>query len=245
MLFSTIASTIVLFITAAAQSALSYSRVASYEQESMDGHYIVVMKNGHGVNAQLMAQHRMWVEGEITLLQSDYSAFHGQFMIGEVGSSNGGGGGGGIGGYYGKFHDSLVERLAKHELVDYITPSQRYRLKYSIPDTNDDDDVNKKTNHTKVQNDAPWGLSRLSAEKLPSNGKSYSRYEYPESAGKNVNVYVIDTGIKINHEEFEGRASWGKTFVDEGDFDADGHGTHCAGTIAGKTFGVAKKANGK
>lgn len=57
-------------------------------------------------------------------------------------------------------------------------------------------------------------------------------------------MYVVDTGINIGHVEFEGRASWGKT-IPQNDIDEDGngHGTHCAGTIASRKYGVAKKAN--
>jgi cerevisin len=59
-----------------------------------------------------------------------------------------------------------------------------------------------------------------------------------------VDVYVIDTGINIKHVEFEGRAFWGKTIPPgEPDVDDNGHGTHCAGTIASKKWGVAKRAN--
>ena len=36
---------------------------------------------------------------------------------------------------------------------------------------------------------------------------------------------------------------WGANFVGDGvDADGHGHGTHCAGTVAGATFGLAKKA---
>jgi len=61
--------------------------------------------------------------------------------------------------------------------------------------------------------------------------------------GEGVTAYVIDTGINIKHVEFEGRARWGKTIPqNDVDEDGNGHGTHCAGTIASAKYGVAKKA---
>lgn len=64
------------------------------------------------------------------------------------------------------------------------------------------------------------------------------------SGGSGVTVYVIDTGIRITHKDFGGRASYGWDFVDNDATaqDGNGHGTHVAGTIAGTTYGVAKKA---
>jgi cerevisin len=69
-------------------------------------------------------------------------------------------------------------------------------------------------------------------------------YYYDSSAGEGVDVYVIDTGVNIDHVEFQGRARWGKTMPEnDRDEDNNGHGTHCAGTIASRKYGVAKKAN--
>ncbi|KAF5230098.1 hypothetical protein FANTH_13980 [Fusarium anthophilum] len=54
-------------------------------------------------------------------------------------------------------------------------------------------------------------------------------------------VYVLDSGIDISHAEFSGRALYGENFLPGSpDCDDDGHGTHMAGIIGGKTYGVAK-----
>lgn len=61
------------------------------------------------------------------------------------------------------------------------------------------------------------------------------------SDGGGTCVYIIDTGIKIDHPEFEGRASWAANYADDEDIDGAGHGTFVAGIVGSKSFGVAKK----
>jgi subtilisin family serine protease len=100
---------------------------------------------------------------------------------------------------------------------------------------------NKKFHIDATQDNPPsWGLDRIDQEDTTGDKK----YTYPDSAGEGVTAYVIDTGVRTTHKDFEGRASSGFDAVDGDDdaTDGNGHGTHVAGTIAGKAHGVAKKA---
>ena len=71
---------------------------------------------------------------------------------------------------------------------------------------------------------------------------TFNKYIYDNQGGEGVDAYVIDTGINVQHVEFEGRASWGVAIADNKYEDGVGHGTHCAGTIGSRTYGIAKKA---
>ncbi|KAG8736838.1 subtilisin-like serine protease [Ceratobasidium sp. 414] len=94
-----------------------------------------------------------------------------------------------------------------------------------------------------TQTDAPWGISRVSRKNRLPVGSTVNNVNYifnRKSSGAGVDVYVIDTGVNTAHVDFGGRARWGATFGGYKNADGHGHGTHIAGTIGGKRYGVAK-----
>jgi subtilisin family serine protease len=83
-----------------------------------------------------------------------------------------------------------------------------------------------------------WGLDRIDQADLPLDAS----YTYPDSAGAGVTAYIIDTGVRVTHREFAGRARVGFDAFGEDGLDGNGHGTHVAATVAGTSYGVAKAA---
>ncbi|WVR04631.1 hypothetical protein IAU60_001642 [Kwoniella sp. DSM 27419] len=153
-------------------------------------------------------------------------------------------------GYAGKFSANTLHAIRSSPDVDYVERDQIMRTQ-EIPQGVDDwagsgEDfpiTEFASSDMSTERGAPWGLARISHREHLSFG-TFTQYVYNAHGGEGVTAYVIDTGINVDHVEFEGRAKWGKTMPkNDVDKDGNGHGTHCAGTIASNKYGVAKKAN--
>lgn len=167
----------------------------------------------------------------------------------------------------------VMERIRSNSLIAEMAPNTQFnafddellndrKIKYMHTDESEDDrdeqhrgeDENEDSyypDEVKIQREAPRHLSRLSRRsQLPYDfdiedeySDRYNYYYNKLERGGDVNAYIIDTGIYKEHVDFQGRAVFGEDLTGEGPGDGNGHGTHVAGIVGSKTFGVAKKVN--
>ncbi|MEV3935390.1 S8 family serine peptidase [Glycomyces sp. NPDC049804] len=126
-----------------------------------------------------------------------------------------------VDGYVAEMSEAEAVELAADDAVAYV-------------------EQNQMAHASEVQADPPsWGLDRVDQDALPLD----QQYEYTQT-GTGVEAFILDTGVNLEHQEFEGRIGEGYDFIDDDADPADchGHGTHVAGTVAGATYGVAKDA---
>ncbi|KAE8352159.1 serine proteinase [Aspergillus coremiiformis] len=202
--------------------------LSSSNAKEVPDSYIVVFKKH--VTSETAAAHHSWVQdihdsmtGRTDLKKRSLFGFGEELYLGLKNTFDIAGS---LAGYSGHFHEDVIEQVRRHPDVEYI---ERDSEVHTMGET--------------LEKNAPWGLARISHRDSLSFG-SFNKYLYASEGGEGVDAYTIDTGINVDHADFEDRAHWGKTIpTNDEDADGNGHGTHCSGTIAGKKYGVAKKAN--
>lgn len=188
------------------------------ENQAIPGQYIIQLTPGSTFES--VAAHQLRVR---RLARRGETSFGHTFSIGE------------FNGYTGVFDDTAIAAIA--ELPEVVSVEPDYFI--NVPETGN----GMERRDLITQSDAAWHLGDLS-----HNAAGSTEYVYDDIAGQGMTAYVVDTGMRLSHEEFEGRAIFGfsaplnSTVQNGTNSDTDGHGTHVGGTIAGKTYGVAKKA---
>lgn len=133
---------------------------------------------------------------------------------------------GNFSGFIGDFSEQNLARLKRCPLILDVTPDQMIHA-YGLV----------------TQERAPRHLARISRAQRMWPGIKYPYIFDCEHDGRGVNAYVVDSGVELNHPEFEGRAVFGKDLIGDGSGDVNGHGTHVAGLIGSRTYGLSKGVN--
>lgn len=128
---------------------------------------------------------------------------------------------------YIKGRAELIEKIARRSDVESI------RLNHTIV-SDKEEIVKRKSSLSEATSYVPWNLESIQADRVTKTGKD-------------IVVGIIDSGVNANHPELQDALLPGgfKDFVEPSNTDPKdetGHGTHVAGTILGRTIGIAKDA---
>lgn len=138
----------------------------------------------------------------------------------------------------------------------YITSNENY-FKYKSTlerfyDIEEDSRVYLNTSFTfKLGSDVKsengvWHLSRVIQREHVNKNVNFPYSNSGQCHTNNdyiIDTYIVDTGIDVNHPQFENRAVWTANFADNIDRDCNNHGTHVAGLVGSKDYGVCVDAN--
>jgi hypothetical protein len=125
---------------------------------------------------------------------------------------------------YASFGDFVIYKWNSNADSQLFDLEQDKKFSVSIEDLH----FQKSSNHFST----PWHLDRISRGYIDCH----------TNTSVDIHTYVLDTGIDIHHSQFENRAKWDGNFVDDNNSDCNNHGTHCAGLIGSRSYGVCKDA---
>jgi hypothetical protein len=103
-------------------------------------------------------------------------------------------------GYHGQFPDWLIEIMKEIPQIQMVENDMRVAI------------LQQRLYQPSIQVNPPWGLDRISHREVGFEG----RYTFDPKGGEGVDVYVVDTGVRIDHNDLNGRSFFGASFSDDG-----------------------------
>ncbi|PHH67365.1 hypothetical protein CDD81_133 [Ophiocordyceps australis] len=199
------------------QAGNDMSSLAGAESGSViPGKYIVTLKPG--LETRDLDNHLSWVDGvhKRGMSAMQYKGIETKF----TGKTK-------FQAYTGHFDKSTVDEIRNNPDVEQVEEDKVWNLAFI---------TEKRDSAVTTQSNSTYGLAAISHRK-----KGATNYIYSPESGAGTYAYIIDSGIRASHNDFEGRAKAVYSAFDDEKVDTIGHGTHVAGTIGGKRYGVAKK----
>lgn len=204
------------FVTYILVSGLSLAMASAGNPEDSDN-YIVLFHDHLSSAIQKRDTHHEWVKRMIDVEKDTGSKVEGHLQVGKK-----------LSGYHGKFTNAQIEKIKRSPEVAIVE--------------RDSDEIIQAVAFLQ-QDETPWGLSRISHKENTYLENKPSEYKFQPGNNNNTVVYVLDTGVRMEHKEFKDRIRWGVNLANDKDEDENGHGTHVAGVSAGHSVGVAKDAH--
>ncbi|CAH0055563.1 unnamed protein product [Clonostachys solani] len=189
--------------------------------ETKPGHYLVLIKDNHHTT---LHDHMAWAN----MINQDSGSGH--FGVQEYYDCA-------IGkGYFAHISGKTATEIGKRDEVLHIVPQSTWSL--ATAPSNEEIIVDKKIDPKN------WALHAISSNPPENKGP----YKYHKSQATGTYIYIVDSGIQSDDEEFQGRviSGWGYSARDdlyEGVVGGElRHGTFVAGIAGGVRHGVAKNA---
>ncbi|KAF2259009.1 subtilisin-like protein [Lojkania enalia] len=137
--------------------------------------------------------------------------------------------------YAASFDESSAADIAELPDVYHVEPDRIIR---AMPITKSAEPKPHRSKRFMIwEHDIQWNLGHISHREPGSD-----IFVYDSSAGKGMYAYILDTGIRLTHHEFEGRAIFGSNFIPSENGNVGTHGTGVASVVAGFLNGVARKS---